>query len=129
MSYGNNKAYAANVNLPKVPFLPEYANKNGDRLNERKGKSLRLAKLYYLQAERLEGAKAEAMEFVVQPGAKILGNPLRKIDFPSQSLIGMVVRDGNAMIPDGNMVLQPNDRAVIFTLPGKSKTLSGLFQA
>ncbi|MEB6390930.1 protein rep [Kluyvera ascorbata] len=62
MSYGNNKAYAANVNLPKVPFLPEYANKNGDRLNERKGKSIRLAKLYYLQAERLEGGKAEAMK-------------------------------------------------------------------
>ena len=76
-----------------------------------------------------EGAKAEAMEFVVQQGAKILGNPLRKIDFPAQSLIGMVVRDGNAMIPDGNMVLQPNDRAVIFTLPGKSKMLAGLFQA
>ncbi|HBX3881205.1 TPA: hypothetical protein MHZ99_28335 [Klebsiella pneumoniae subsp. pneumoniae] len=62
MSYGNNKAYAANVNLPKVPFLPEYANKNGDRLNERKGKSIRLAKLYYLEAERLEGGKAEAMK-------------------------------------------------------------------
>ncbi len=76
-----------------------------------------------------EGAKAEAMEFVVQPGAKILDKPLRKVDFPSQSLIGMIVRVGNVMIPDGNMVLQLEDRAVIFTLPGKGKTLSALFQA
>ena len=76
-----------------------------------------------------EGAKAEAMEFVVQPGAKILDKPLRKVDFPSQSLIGMIVRAGNVMIPDGNMVLQLEDRAVIFTLPGKGKTLSALFQA
>ena len=76
-----------------------------------------------------EGAKAEAMEVIVQTGAKIAGKPLHKAGFPAQSLIGMVVRDGTAMIPDGNMVLQPEDRAVIFTLPGKSKTLSGLFQA
>ena len=76
-----------------------------------------------------EGAKAEAMEVIVQTGAKIAGKPLPQAGFPAQSLIGMVVRDGTAMIPDGNMVLQPEDRAVIFTLPGKSKTLSGLFQA
>ena len=76
-----------------------------------------------------EGAKAEAMEVIVQTGAKIAGKPLRRAGLPAQSLIGMVVRDGTAMIPDGNMVLQPEDRAVIFTLPGKSKTLSGLFQA
>ena len=66
---------------------------------------------------------------MVQPGAKILDKPLRKVDFPSQSLIGMIVRAGNVMIPDGNMVLQLEDRAVIFTLPGKGKTLSALFQA
>lgn len=47
----NHKAYAANVNPPRVPFLPEYADKNGERLNERKSKGARLAKLYYLRSE------------------------------------------------------------------------------
>lgn len=62
MLYENNKAYAGNVNNDRVPFLTAYASQNGERLNERKGKSIRLAKLYYLQAERLEGSKAEAMK-------------------------------------------------------------------
>ncbi len=76
-----------------------------------------------------EGAKAEAMEVIVPSDAKITGKPLHKVHFPPQALIGMVVRDGNAMIPDGNMVLQANDRAVIFTLPGMAKNISALFQA
>jgi len=61
MLYENNKAYGAIVNTASVPFLPTYASQNGDRLNERKGKSLRLAKLYYIQADTLESNKAEAM--------------------------------------------------------------------
>jgi len=62
MLYKNNKAYGDNVNSGGVPFLTTYASQNGERLNERKGKSIRLAKLYYQQAERLEGGKAEAMK-------------------------------------------------------------------
>lgn len=61
MLYVNNKACGANVNGTSVPFLPLYAAQNGQRLNERKGKGVRLAKLYYIQAEGLEGAKSEAM--------------------------------------------------------------------
>ncbi len=75
-----------------------------------------------------EGAKAEAMEFIVQNDSKIAGKPLRNIHFPAHSLIGMVVRDGSALIPDGNMILRAHDRAVIFTLPGKAKSISSLFQ-
>ena len=62
MLYENNKAYGDIVNTAKVPFLTTYASQNGERLNERKGKSIRFAKLYYQQAERLEGGKAEAMK-------------------------------------------------------------------
>ena len=75
-----------------------------------------------------EGAKAEAMEFIVQNGSKIAGKPLHSIHFPAHSLIGMVVRDGAALSPDGNMILRAHDRAVIFTLPGKAKSISSLFQ-
>jgi len=76
-----------------------------------------------------EGAKAEAMEIMVSGSAKITGTPLHKIKFPAQALIGMVVRGGNAMIPDGNTVLQANDRAVIFTVPEQVPNIFALFQA
>lgn len=61
MLYKDNKAYVGNVNGSEIPLLPIYARENGNRLNERKGKSIRLAKLYYLQADAMEGNKAEAM--------------------------------------------------------------------
>lgn len=62
MLYKKNKAYGDNVNIGGVPFLATYAAQNGQRLNERKAKSLRLSKLYYKRAEALEGAEAEAMK-------------------------------------------------------------------
>ncbi|EGG9712014.1 protein rep, partial [Salmonella enterica] len=61
MLYKNNKAYGDNVNAAEVPFLTTYATENGKRLNERKSKSVKLAKLYYKKAETLENATAEAM--------------------------------------------------------------------
>jgi len=61
MLYENNKAYGGIVNGAPVPFLPLYAAQNGQRLNERKGRSIRLAKIYYIHAESLEGNSAEAM--------------------------------------------------------------------
>jgi len=76
-----------------------------------------------------EGAKAEAMEIIVSSNAKIAGLPLHKVPLPTQALIGMVVRSGHAMIPDGNTVLQPNDRAVIFTVPDQVNEICALFQA
>ena len=75
-----------------------------------------------------EGAKAEAMELIVADGAKIIGKPLHKAHFPPQSLIGMVVRNGKTMIANGNTILQVGDRAIIFTLPGKSDEITSLFQ-
>lgn len=75
-----------------------------------------------------EGAKAEAMELIVPEGARIIGKPLHKVNFPAQALIGMVVRGDKAIIANGNTVLQVGDRAVIFMLPGKSDDITSLFQ-
>lgn len=75
-----------------------------------------------------EGAKAEAMELIVSEGAKIIGKPLYKCNFPGQALIGTVVRDGKAMIANGNTVIQAGDHAVVFTLPGKADEITRFFQ-
>lgn len=75
-----------------------------------------------------EGAKAEAMEIKVSEGAIIIGKPLSKCNFPAQALIGTVVRDGKAMIANGNTMLEVGDHAVVFTLPGKSDEITRFFQ-
>lgn len=75
MLYKKNKAYGDNVNIGGVPFLATYAAQNGQRLNERKAKSLRLSKLYYKRAEALEGAEAEAMK---KRAGRVLGVVVKK---------------------------------------------------
>jgi hypothetical protein len=60
MLYKNNKAYADNVNKAECHFY-QCMRPNGQRLNERKGKSLRLAKLYSASGT-LGRCKAEAMK-------------------------------------------------------------------
>lgn len=74
-----------------------------------------------------DGAKAEAMEVIVPRDSKVTGKSLASITMPPQSLIGMVVRDGKALIPDGTLVLKEGDRAIIFTLPDTAQEVSALF--
>lgn len=63
MLYKDNKAYVEIVNGATVPFLPTYAPQNGERLNERKKKSVRLSGIYYKLAEGLvDDNEAEAMK-------------------------------------------------------------------
>lgn len=75
----------------------------------------------------LEGAKAEAMEIVISPKSTIIGRKLKDARVPSNMLIGALVRGDELIIPNGNTVLQPGDRAVIFTLPSSIKKISKIF--
>lgn len=62
----------------------------------------------------LEGAKAEAIEVIVQEGAPIAGKPLMKAKLPKECLVCAFVRDGEATIPNGHTVLRPGDRTILF---------------
>ena len=61
----------------------------------------------------LEGAKAEAIEVVVQEGARVAGRKLMDAALPRECLVCGYVREENAYVPNGNSVLQPGDRAII----------------
>lgn len=62
----------------------------------------------------LEGAKAEAVEVIVQPGAPVAGKKLMEAKLPRECLVCAYVRGEEAMIPNGHTVLQPGDRAILF---------------
>jgi trk system potassium uptake protein len=40
---------------------------------------------------------------------------LAELDFPKEAIVGMLLRDGETIIPHGSDVLQPGDDVVIFT--------------
>ena len=64
----------------------------------------------------LEGAKAEAVEVIVQPNAKVAGKKLMDVDLPKEGLVCAYVRSGKAAMPNGQTVLMPGDRAILFIL-------------
>jgi trk system potassium uptake protein TrkA len=66
------------------------------------------------QVAMLEQDRFEVLDITVRPESDLAGKRFR--DLPTTgSLIGAVVRDGRAIFPHGDDVLQAGDRAIIFT--------------
>ncbi|MFU8855496.1 MAG: Trk system potassium transporter TrkA [Deferrisomatales bacterium] len=82
-----------------------------------------------LSVATVEDNQAEVMEMLITPGTGWLGQPLKSLSFPEGAIVGAVVRGQEAMIPDGDTVFQPGDRAVIFTLPGAVSRVERFFGA
>jgi trk system potassium uptake protein TrkA len=61
--------------------------------------------------------EAEALELVATEKSKYVGRPLRDLRFPKGSIVGAIVRpDGEAVVPSGEVEIQPGDRVLFFAL-------------
>ena len=61
--------------------------------------------------------EAEAIELVATEASKYVGRPLRDLKFPRGAIVGAIVRpDGEAIVPSGQVEIQPGDRVLFFTL-------------
>lgn len=76
----------------------------------------------------LEGAKAEAVEVVVQDGAPVAGKRLMDAKLPRECLVCAYVRDGDVTIPNGTAVLQPGDQVVLFIQTSFAKKVMQYFK-
>jgi trk system potassium uptake protein len=78
------------------------------------------------QVAMLEQDRFEVLDITVRPESKLAGKRFRELP-TTGSLIGAVIRDGEAMFPHGDDVLQAGDRAILFTpssrVPEVEKTL------
>jgi trk system potassium uptake protein TrkA len=61
-----------------------------------------------------EGARAEAIEIVIDDKSPLAGVPLRNANLSGRCLVCAAVHEKAALIPHGNTVLYPGDRAIIF---------------
>ncbi|MBN2529380.1 MAG: Trk system potassium transporter TrkA [Deltaproteobacteria bacterium] len=71
--------------------------------------------------------KAEIIEFEALETAKVVGKPLKDVKVPHSAIIGALIRDGKAIIPGGNDIIQPKDRVFVFTEKEAVKKLEKLF--
>jgi trk system potassium uptake protein TrkA len=70
---------------------------------------------------------AEAIEFVVEPNARILGKTLEQIQFPRDAIIGAIVRADQVLVPTGKTTVQVADQAIVFSLPEAIPAVEKLF--
>lgn len=75
----------------------------------------------------IEGAKAQAMEVIVTEESKVAGKKLKEINFPRNCLVGAVVHQNQVYVPNGESILYPEDRAVIFALPDTVNKMEKFF--
>ncbi len=65
----------------------------------------------------LTGTDAEVMEFNVKHDSPVTMGKLREIDFPTDAIIGGIIRDGKGIIARGNSEIKLGDKVVVFALP------------
>jgi trk system potassium uptake protein TrkA len=75
----------------------------------------------------LTGSDAEVMEFVAKPDSLITQGSLKEIKFPTDAVIGGLVRGKNSIIPDENTIIKPFDRVVVFALPSSFNKVGRFF--
>jgi trk system potassium uptake protein TrkA len=67
-----------------------------------------------MSVSMLPGEGVEAIEFEAMETSQLVGKPLRKVRFPPGAILGAVERGRDFFIPDGNAVIQPGDRIIVF---------------
>ena len=60
--------------------------------------------------------RMEALETIAMETSDIVNKPIKKIKFPEGAMIGAVVRGDEVIIPDGETIVKPDDKVIIFTL-------------
>jgi trk system potassium uptake protein TrkA len=66
------------------------------------------------QVTMLEGDRFEILDVTCRSESPLVGKPLRELPMTG-TFVGAIVRNGTAIIPHGDDVLQPGDRAILFT--------------
>jgi trk system potassium uptake protein len=85
----------------------------------RKGKVEAISGIY--------GVEAEFVQYLVTKNNKLTKKPLKSLHFPETAIVAGVIRGEQVFIPDGEFVLQINDKAIVFALPAAKPTLEKLF--
>lgn len=75
----------------------------------------------------LYGVNAEVQEFIIRNNSKLTHKPLNKLNFPEETLVGGIIREGEGKIPFGDFKLKGNDKVYIFSQPENSKRISAFF--
>ncbi|MGC7846181.1 Trk system potassium transporter TrkA [Desulforudis sp. 1088] len=74
----------------------------------------------------LLNGQAEVIELILHPDSRTVGKPLSKLGLPKGIIIGAIKRGNQIIIPKGDVVLNGNDRLVVFAVGHHVSEIDGL---
>jgi trk system potassium uptake protein TrkA len=81
-----------------------------------------------ISSTMLRGIQAEIYDYHVRPGSKITRKPIKELGFPKTAVIGGAVRNNKTLITMGDFQAQPNDKLIVFCLPGSAQKVEAFFK-
>ncbi len=75
----------------------------------------------------LKGIDAEILQVEIAERSKLAGRLLRTLKMPKGSMIGVITRNGQVIVPIGSTELYGGDRLILFTLPSAVPAVKKLF--
>ena len=76
----------------------------------------------------MSGTKAEVLEYIVSPGSAITKTTLMNMNFPSNAIIGGIIRGNESFIAVGDTQIMAYDRVAVFALPDAVKEVDKFFK-
>ena len=83
----------------------------------------RIRGVYSIQNGLAEIVEGEALE-----ASPLVGKPLRELHLPDGIRIGMIAHEGEIYRPNGESIIRPNDRIVIFALSNRLHEVEQMFR-
>jgi len=77
----------------------------------------------------VEQGGSEVLELSVPARTDVAGRPLSALKVPAGSIIGVIVRGTEVIVPSGQDHLEPGDHVVVFSLPGAVRDVEKFFAA
>ena len=77
--------------------------------------------------EELEGGDASVREFLIKDKNGMVGRKLKDLGIPDNTLIAMINRDGEALFPDAESILESGDHVLVFTLKNQLPEVEDFF--
>jgi trk system potassium uptake protein TrkA len=71
----------------------------------------------------------DVMEFQPDVDCLVTKKPIKELDFPKDSIVGMINHHGKIQIPHGNSKLSADDTVLVFTKPHSINKLKKMFDA
>ena len=75
----------------------------------------------------LEGIDAEVLEYVAASDSPATKKKVKDLHFPNDAIIGGVIRGEESFIIVGDSQIKPNDKVVVFSLPGAARRTEKFF--